>query len=70
VFVREAEQEQVLVAFNSSAEARELRVLLKDTPVQGAARIAPLFGEAKTELAGKEIRINMPAQSLSIFALN
>ena len=70
VFIREAEEEQVLVAFNNSAEARELRVPLKDTPAQGATRIAPLFGEAKAELAGKEVRINMPAQSLSIFALN
>ena len=70
VFVREAEEEQVLVAFNNSAEARELRVQLRDTPAQAATRIAPLFGEATAELAGKEIRLNMRAQSLSIFALN
>jgi len=43
---------------------------LADTPAQKAAAIGLLFGEAKAELAGSEIRINMPAQSLSIFSLN
>jgi hypothetical protein len=43
---------------------------LSDTPAQGAAGIELVFGEAKAELAGKEIHIIMPARSLSIFSLN
>jgi len=70
VFVRESEEEQVLVVFNNSEQARELRVPLSDTPAQAATRVKPLFGDAKVELPGKEIRINAPGQSLSIFALN
>lgn len=70
VFVRESEEEHLLVVFNNSPQPRELRVPLNDTPVQGAARITPLFGEAKAELAGKEVHASAPAQSLSIFALN
>jgi neopullulanase len=70
VFVREAEEEQVLVVFNNSAQSRDLRVPLTDTPAHGTTRVTLLFGEAKAELNGKEIHISAPSQSLSIFALN
>lgn len=70
VFMREAEEERVVVAFNNSDKPKELRVTLKDTAAQKAAEIALLFGEAKAELAGGEIHLVMPAQSLSIFSLN
>jgi hypothetical protein len=43
---------------------------LADTPAQRAAAIGLLFGEARAELAGSEIRITMPGKSLSIFSLN
>ncbi len=70
VFVRESEEERVVVAFNNAGQPKELRVPLADTPVQRAAAIGLLLGEARAELAGGEIRITMPAQSLTIFSLN
>jgi neopullulanase len=70
VFARESEEERLVVAFNNADHPRALRIPLADTPAQGAAAIELLFGEAKAELAGKEINITMPAQSLSILALN
>ena len=70
VFVRESEEDQVVVVFNNSGQPRELRVPLKGTPLQKAADIALLFGDAKAALAGGEIRLTMPAQSLSILGLN
>ena len=70
VFVRESEEDQVVVAFNNSDQPRELRVPLKGTPTQKAVETVLLFGEAKAELAGGEIRLTMPAQSLSIWGLN
>jgi neopullulanase len=70
VFARESDEERLVVAFNNADQSRELRIPLADTPAQAAAAIELLFGEAKAELAGKEIRITMPAQSLSIFSLN
>jgi len=70
-FCRESEEEErIVVAFNNADQPRELRIPLADTPAQRAAAIGLLFGEAKAELAGNEIRITMPAQSLSIFSLN
>jgi len=70
VFVRQSEEENVLVAFNNLEKARELRIPLQDTPVQSASSIAPLFGDAKAEVTRRELRISMPPQSLSIFLLN
>jgi glycosidase len=70
VFARETEEERIVVAFNNVDQPRELRIPLANTPAQRAAEIAILFGEAKAEVTGGEIRITMPAQSLSIFLLN
>jgi neopullulanase len=70
VFMRESEQERVLVVFNNSEQARDLPIPVNDSPAQGVARATRLFGEASAELANKEIRVHTPGQSLSIFALN
>jgi hypothetical protein len=58
------------VVFNNNAEAREIDLTLRDTPLQGVVRATRLFGEADVKPAGKELHIDEPAQSLSIFVLN
>jgi glycosidase len=70
VFLRETEEERVLVVFHNSAQPRELRFALADTPAQNAARVSRLFGEASAELSGKEVHIRAPAASVSIFSLD
>ena len=70
VFARESEEERLVVAFNNADQLRDLRIPLGDTPAQRASVIDLLFGDAKVELAAKEIHITMPGQSLSIFSLN
>ena len=70
VFLRESEEERVLVVFNNSAQKRELRIELGDTPAQSVTRLSRLFGEADAAAAGKELQVRAPGQSLSIFAVN
>jgi glycosidase len=70
VFLREADEERLLVVFNNSAQTRDLSVPVSDTPAQGVTRASRLFGEASAELANKEIHVRTPGQSLSIFVLN
>jgi glycosidase len=70
VFVRESEQERIVVVFNNADRPRELRIPLGDTPAQDASAIAILFGDAKAELSSRELRITTPAQSISILSLN
>ncbi|MGH9675567.1 MAG: alpha-amylase family glycosyl hydrolase, partial [Candidatus Acidiferrum sp.] len=70
VFLRESDEERLLVVFSNANKPIELRVPLAGTPAQGAARLTALFGDAKAEIVGREVRIQLPAQSLSIYELN
>jgi len=67
VFLRETEEERLFVAFNNSDQPRELGVPLNDTAAQGTAGLSPLFGDAKAEIADAEVRLSLPAKSISIF---
>jgi glycosidase len=70
VFVRESDEERLMVVFNNSPQARELRLPLQDTPAQNSQGVSLLFGEARANFSGREVLIRTPAQSLSIFELN
>jgi neopullulanase len=70
VFMRETEEERVMVILQNSPQAREFRFPLADTPAQNATKVSRLFGEANAELAGQEVRVRAPAESLSIFSLD
>jgi glycosidase len=70
VFVRESEEERIVVAFNNGGQPRELHIPLGDTPAQEASEVAVLFGDGNAQLLNRELRITMPAQSISIFSLN
>jgi len=70
VFLRESEEERLVVAFNNADKARELPIRLNGTPLQSAASLSLVFGGAKAELVGNELHVAMPAQSLSILSAN
>jgi glycosidase len=70
VFLRQTDEESTVVALNVAPRSRELRIPLVDTPAKGLLAITPLFGDAKTEFSGKELRLTMPAESISAFTLN
>jgi neopullulanase len=69
LFLRESEEERVVVAFNNASKRREFRFLLSDTPAQGSRAATVLFGDGLAEIAGAELRVGAPAKSISIFAL-
>jgi glycosidase len=70
VFVRITDEERILVAFNSSGQARELMAPVADTPVQDAVDFSVLSGDATAVRAGSSIKMKIPAQSIAIFATN
>jgi neopullulanase len=69
VYMRETEEEKVVIAFHDGTTPRDLSISLRDTPGQDASGIAPLFGAGQVELSGKEMRLHLPEQSFSIFVL-
>jgi neopullulanase len=71
VFLREAEEERLVVAFNNADGMKEVRIPLNGTPIhQKATEVTVLFGAAKAVLSRSDLRISMPAQSLTIFSVN
>ncbi len=69
VFLRETEEEKLVIAFHHGTQPRELNISLRDTPAQDAAGAAMLFGNAQTDVSAHTLHLRLPAQSLSIFVL-
>jgi neopullulanase len=69
VFLRESDDEKLVIAFHDGTNPRTLTVMLRDTPAASAAGISTLFGEGQADLAGQQLKLVLPAQSLTIFAL-
>jgi len=69
IYLRETDEETVLVGFHAGAAARDLTLPLQDTSVQDSSEASPLFGDGQAELAGKTIRLHLSSQSLSIFSI-
>ena len=69
VFLRETEEEKLVIAFHHGTQPRELNISLGDTPAQDAAGAAMLFGNAQADVSAHTLHLRLPAQSLSIFVL-
>jgi glycosidase len=70
IFLRESEEDRLVVAFNNADKDRELPIHLNGTPLQNAASLSLIFGGSKAGFAGGELQISMPAQSISILLVN
>jgi glycosidase len=70
VFLRQTDDERILVVFNNSSARRELLIPQSNTPISHALRTSLLYGDAMAKTNGSELRISTPAQSVSIFALD
>jgi neopullulanase len=69
VFMRETEEEKIVVVFHAGGSDREIFVPLQDTPAQGATNSAVIFGSGQAEIAGKTMKLRAPGQSVSVFLL-
>jgi neopullulanase len=70
VFLRETDEERILVAFNNAVDSRALTIPLQDTPAEGAAGFTELLGQAKADVLAGRARVAMPAKSISIFLVD
>lgn len=69
VFVRESEEERLVVGFNNSEAEKTLKISLRDTPAENTVGLSTLIGNAHGELVGRELRLTLPPQSISILRL-
>jgi len=70
IFLRQSDDERIVVVFNNGSESRELVIPQSNTPASNAVRTSLLYGDAVATTSGKELRITAPAQSVSIFSLD
>lgn len=69
VFLRETEEERLVIAFHNGTQPRELNIPLHDAPGEDAAGAAVLLGNAQADVSARALHLHLPAQSLSIFVL-
>src|SRR5277367_4096633 len=69
VFLRDTDEEHLLIAFNNDAAPRTLLIDVRNTPLQLLPAAAPLFGEGTAQITAGELRVTVPAQSIAIFNL-
>jgi neopullulanase len=69
VFLRETDEERLVIAFNNGSAERELNISLRDTPAQDASGLTSILGRTQANLSTGALTLRLPAQSLSIFVL-
>ncbi len=67
VFLRDTEEEHLLVAFNDDLAPRSLQIKVSDTPLQMLAAASALFGEGAAEIGKSGLHLTLPAQSITVF---
>jgi neopullulanase len=69
VFMRESDEERLVVSFNTGTSAKTLEILLRGTPGAQATDVNALFGNGRADLQGGSLKLLLPAESLTIFEL-
>jgi neopullulanase len=69
VFLRNSDEEKLVIAFHKGASPRELTILLGDTVAKEASGAVVIFGKGQADVAGRQLHLKLPAESISIFQL-
>jgi hypothetical protein len=69
VFMRETDEERIVVAFHAGGSAREITVPVQDSPAEHATNATAIFGTGQAEMTGKSLKLSVLAQSVSVFLL-
>ncbi len=70
LFVRQTDDEKLLVVFNNGSKSRTLTIAAANTPLAVARRTTTLYGNATAESTATELKITAPPQSISILSLD
>ncbi|HZC65266.1 MAG TPA: alpha-amylase family glycosyl hydrolase, partial [Candidatus Dormibacteraeota bacterium] len=69
VFMRDTEEEHLVVAFNKDTTSRTVHIATNNMPIQRLPAATSLFGTGQAEIVGGELRLTLPPQSISVFNL-
>jgi glycosidase len=68
-FVRELQEEKLLVVYNNAASPRALEIPIDGTPLEAARKFESIFGSTTAELKDSKVQVSVPAQSIAIFSV-
>jgi neopullulanase len=69
VFLRESDEEKLVIAFHDGARVKTVNLSLQGTPADTATGISTIFGSGQADLAGMQLKLLLPPQSVSLFVL-
>ncbi len=67
VFLRESEEEKLVIAFHDGTKERELNISLRDTPGEDATGVASVFGSAQCDLTARTLHLRLPPKAFRFF---
>ncbi len=70
LFVRQTDDERVLVIFNNGAKSRTLTIAEGNTPLADTLRMTTLYGNSTAESTGTKLKVTAPPQSVSILSVD
>jgi glycosidase len=68
-FLRELPAEKLLVVYNNAPKTVALSIPVENTPLETAHQLQTVFGNSAAELVGGNVRVSLPAQTLSVFSV-
>ncbi len=69
-FVRQSQEEKLLIIYNNSPNSRELIIPVSETPMEGARHLDLVFGSVTAALAGNEVQITLGSRALAVFSVH
>jgi len=68
-FLRELPEEKLLVIYNNAQKTVDLDIPVENTPLETAHQLQTVFSNNPAEVVGGNVRVSLPAQTLSVFTV-
>jgi glycosidase len=68
-FLRELPEEKLLVVYNNAPKTIALNIPIENTPLETAHQLQTMFGTNAAEIVDGNVRVSLPAQTLSVFSV-
>jgi glycosidase len=69
-FLRDLPEEKLLVVYNNAPKTVALNIPVENTPLETAHQLQAVFGNSAAEIESGNVRISLPAQTLSVFSVH
>jgi glycosidase len=68
-FLRELPEEKLLVVYNNAPKTVALDIPVENTALETAHQLQAVFGNSAAEIVGGNVRVSLPAQTVSVFSV-